>query len=452
MNLKDEVFYQLFPLGACGSPDYNTWSGGYGIPYPTDTQDRIGKFAHWIPHLKRLGVTTVYFGPVFQSDHHGYDTRDYYMIDCRLGTNENFGSLCAEFHKAGFKIVLDGVFNHVGRGFWAFRDVQLRRQDSPYADWFQINFSNNSPYGDGFSYEGWEGHFDLVKLNLDNPAVTEHLFGAIESWIARFGIDGIRLDVAYCLDEHFLEALRHRFPGLVLIGEMVHGDYNRIVNERMLDSCTNYELYKGLYSSFNDQNLFEIAHTLDRQEQLYRGRTFMTFADNHDVSRLSSILKHPDHQYLVYGMMYSLPGFPCLYYGSEWGMRGKKEHGDGVLRPAREKPEWNTLTDFLAHMAQLRQQEGALRYGSVRQLYLVNSQFIFARAWQNPENGRNEEIVIAVNSADQNVSVRKQGGGYGHFDGLYGKFCNLLSGELVELSGAVTLPACSITLWKHVSG
>lgn len=287
----ESVFYQIYPLGFCGAPPQND-----GI-----TVNRIAKVLDWADHLEKLGITAVYFSPVFQSDAHGYDTRDYFQIDCRLGTNEDFAAVCKELHKRNIKVVLDGVFNHVGRGFWAFQDVLKNREASPYKDWFRIDFGGNSCYNDGLWYEGWEGHYELVKLNLWNDAVVNHLFDAIRSWVEQFDIDGLRLDVAYCLDKEFLKKLR-RFcndlkPDFFLLGELLHGDYNQWVNEEMLHSATNYECYKGLYSAFNSMNLFEICHSLARQFgpenwTLYKGKHLLTFVDNHDVTRIASMLQN----------------------------------------------------------------------------------------------------------------------------------------------------------------
>ena len=319
--------------------------------------------------------------PVFESDTHGYDTRDYRKIDCRLGTNEDFAGVCRTLHSHGIKVVLDGVFNHVGRGFWAFRDVQEKRWDSPYKDWFHISFDGNSNYNDGFWYEGWEGHFELVKLNLRNPAVVDYLLDTVKFWVEEFGIDGLRLDVAYCLDKDFLRRLRSFCDGLkpefFLLGETLHGDYNQWVNDEMLHSCTNYECYKGLYSSFNSMNLFEIVHSLKRQfgpEQwtLYKGRHLLSFADNHDVTRVASILQNPEHLPLLYGVLFGMPGIPCLYYGSEWGVKGDKSQGDDALRPCFDGPEWNGLTDTLAAMVKARRESDALCWGDFHDVVLTD--------------------------------------------------------------------------------
>lgn len=252
----EAVFYQIYPLGLCGAPFEND-----GVQ-----EHRILKVLDWVDHIAEVGCNAVYFSPIFESDTHGYNTRDYCKIDCRLGTNEDFKEVCDALHKKGIRVVLDGVFNHVGRGFPQFRDVCEKKGDSPYKDWFNIDFNGNSAYNDGLWYEGWEGHYDLVKLNLKNPAVVDYLLQSVKFWVDTFDIDGIRLDVAYCLDFDFLKRLRRFTDELkedfFLVGELLHGDYSRWVNPEMLHSATNYECYKGLFSSFNSMNLFEICHSL----------------------------------------------------------------------------------------------------------------------------------------------------------------------------------------------
>ena len=333
MWFDEAVIYQIYPLGLCGAPAEND-----GVQ-----EHRILRVLDWVDHIKETGADTVLFNPVFDSDRHGYDTRDYFHIDCRLGTDEDFRQVCDALHAAGLKVMLDGVFNHVGRGFWAFRDVQEKKWDSPYKDWFHINFDGNTGYNDGFWYDAWEGHYELVKLNLGHPDVVRHQFDAIRSWVERFGIDGLRLDVAYCLSPDYLYQLRQFAnqvkPDFVLMGETLHGDYNRWMNDNACHSVTNYECYKGLWSSFNSMNLFEIGHSLARQfgpEQwtLYKGKHLLSFLDNHDVERIASILTNKDHLRPAYGILFGMPGVPAVYYGSEWGMEGRKSQGDAALRPA----------------------------------------------------------------------------------------------------------------------
>lgn len=344
----ERTFYQIYPLGMCGAPMEND-----GVTVP-----RIRRVLDWGDHLEKLGVGAVVFNPVFQSDRHGYDTRDFLTVDCRLGTNQDFKDVCDDLHRRGIRVVLDGVFHHVGRGFWAFQDVLKNREGSPYKDWFHINFGGNSNYNDGLWYEGWEGHYELVKLNLSNPQVVDYLFSCIRQWVEEFGVDGLRLDVAYLLSQDFLRSIRSFCdslkPDFFLYGEILGGDYRRIMGDGLLHSCTNYECFKGLWSSFNDKNLFEINHSLNRlfsdgQYTLYRGCHLFSFADNHDVNRLASNLHRPDDMPLCYAVLFAMPGVPCLYYGSEWGIQGAKGRGDdSALRPALEKPEWNDLTDRIA--------------------------------------------------------------------------------------------------------
>ena len=198
MWFDEAVIYQIYPLGLCGAPAEND-----GVVTP-----RILRLLDWVDHIKKTGADTVLLNPVFDSDRHGYDTRNYLSVDPRLGNDGDLAKVCKAFHDAGIRVMLDGVFNHVGRGFRAFKDVQEKKWDSPYKDWFHINFDGSTEYGDGFWYEGWEGHNELVKLNLWNPAVIQHQFDAIRSWVERFDIDGLRLDVAYCLPPEYLKQLR----------------------------------------------------------------------------------------------------------------------------------------------------------------------------------------------------------------------------------------------------
>lgn len=430
----ESIFYQFYPLGFCNAPKEND-----GI-----TQNRISKISNWTEHLLKLGINAIYFSPVFESDSHGYDTRDFSKIDCRLGTNDDFANVCKELHKNNIKIVLDGVFNHVGRGFWAFKDVLQKKHESAYKDWFHISFDGNSQYNDGFWYEGWEGHFELVKLNLKNPHVVQHIFDSIKSWVELFDIDGLRLDVAYMLDKEFLKQLRNFTNTLkhdfVLIGEMLHGDYNQIVNEHMLHSCTNYECYKGLYSSLNSMNLFEITHSLMRQFgpenwTLYKGKHLLSFIDNHDVTRAASILTNENHLPLLFGMMFAMPGIPCIYYGSEWGAKGVKSHGsDDNLRPAFEKPEYTQLTNIISAMAKAHKNSDALCYGDFKHIVLTNKQAIWERKTQK------ERVLIAINADSSPYTA--------HFDARCGTAVDLITGQTHDFGGGSELKPYSIAFWK----
>ena len=430
----NSVFYQIYPIGFCGAPTQND---GECVP-------RIRKLLDWSGYLQELGVDSILLNPIFESDSHGYDTRDFKKIDCRLGTNDDFASVCKDLHAHGVKIGLDGVFNHVGRGFWAFKDVQEKKWDSPYKDWFHINFDGNSNYNDGFWYEGWEGHFELVKLNLQNPAVADYLLECVKYWVDTFDIDGLRLDVAYSLDHGFMQRLRSYVEelkdGFVLIGEVLFGDYNLIVNERMLHSCTNYECYKGIYSSFNSMNLFEIAHSLHRQFGpdpwcIYRGKHLVTFVDNHDVTRLASILTNDKHIPLAYGLLFGMPGIPCLYYGSEWGQPGEKApDNDYALRPCFETPMPNELTEYIKQLIRIRQNSDALCNGSYKNIIIQNHQLVFERCSDT------ERIIVAINAADTPYTACHQD--------LNGNAKELVAQLEVKLDGQINLPPYSVQYIK----
>lgn len=427
------VFYQIYPLGFCGAPFEND-----GV-----LEHRIRKVNDWIPHIKKLGANAIYFSPVFESDTHGYNTRDYRKLDTRLGTNEDFKTVCDNLHKENIRIVLDGVFNHVGRGFWAFQDVLEKKWDSPYRDWFHLSFDGNSNYNDGLWYEGWEGNYDLVKLNLRNEDVIAHIFSCIRGWVEEFDIDGLRLDVAYCLDHDFMRRLRAFCDGLkpdfFLVGETVHGDYNQLMNDSMLHSVTNYEAYKGLYSSFNSMNMFEINHSLLRQFgpenwTLYKGKHLLTFVDNHDVTRVASILTNAKHLPLIYALAFGMPGIPCIYYGSEWGTRAQKSEGDPALRACFEAPEWTVLTNFICRLAEVKKSSDALNYGSFRSVLLTNKQCIFERKTDC------ERVLIAINADSEPFDA--------HFDAGCGTAQELLADTPHDFGGGSTLPPYSAAFWK----
>ena len=429
----ESVFYQIYPLGFCGAPFEND-----GV-----LTHRILKVVDWIPHMKKLGVNAVYFSPVFESDTHGYNTRDFRKIDVRLGTNEDFADVCQALHKEGIKVVLDGVFNHVGRGFWAFQDVLEKRWDSPYKDWFHISFDGNSNYNDGLWYEGWEGNYDLVKLNLCHPDVKQHIFDSIRSWVEEFDIDGLRLDVAYCLDENFVRELRafcdSLKPDFFLVGEMLHGDYNRLMNDSMLHSATNYECYKGLFSSFNSMNMFEIIHSLLRQFgpenwTLYRGKHLLCFVDNHDVSRIASNLTNEQHLPLIYALCFGMPGIPCVYYGSEWGAKANKSEGDPALRACFDAPVENDLTAWISKLAAAKKASNALNYGDFRSVVLTNRQCIFERKTDS------ERVLVAINA--DNVPYTA------HFDAGCGTAVDLITGNTHDFGGGSELPPYSAFFWK----
>lgn len=416
--------YHIYPLGYCGCEAANDFA--------CEPTHSIRNVISQIPDIKAMGFTAVYFGPVFESDAHGYDTADYTKIDRRLGTNEDFKAVCDALHDAGIKVILDGVFNHVGRNFWAFKDVRGNRFGSRYKDWFHIR-DGNTCYNDGFYYEGWEGHYELVKLNLQNGEVKEHIKQCISGWVNEFGIDGLRLDVAYCLDLQFLKELRGHCKWLRedfwLMGETLHGDYNRWMNPEMLDSVTNYECYKGIYSAFNSMNMFEIAHSIARQFGkenwcLYRGKHLYCFVDNHDVTRIASILTNKSHLPLAYTLLFTMPGIPSVYYMSEFGAEGEKCHGDASLRPPYEKLPETDLTKHISMLAKIHCENDALCGGDYTQLVLTNRQYAFERSFE----GKSAVIMINADGGEFTFNVNRGG-----------EYIDAFTGETADLSQGISL-------------
>lgn len=381
--INKAVIYHIYPLGFCGAPMLNAEG---------TVVNRIEKVLEWIPHIKEMNFNTVYFGPVFESTVHGYDTKDYRVIDKRLGDNATFKKVCDELHKNGIRVILDGVFNHVGRDFWAFDDLQEKQYNSEYKSWFHVDFGGTSAYGDPFWYEGWQNHFNLVKLNLKNPDVVKYLIDSVGMWIDEFDIDGLRLDAADCVDLDFFKQLRTFTKGkksdFWLMGEIIHGDYTRWANADTLDSVTNYECQKGIYSSHNDKNYFEIAHSLNRQfgkGGIYQNLWLNSFLDNHDVNRIATFLKNPEHIYNAYTILYTMPGIPAIYYGSEWGIKGERTNAsDAVLRPCLDLnniPDANPkLIEHIKKLGTVREGLAALRVGDFENIVIRNEQLVYKRS------------------------------------------------------------------------
>jgi cyclomaltodextrinase / maltogenic alpha-amylase / neopullulanase len=407
MWADNAIFYHIYPLGLCGAPDTNIFN--HAVVH------RLDKLHDWLDHIQALGANAIYLGPLFQSSSHGYDTADYYQVDRRLGNNDTLARFTDAVHQRGMHLVLDAVFNHVGRDFWAFKDVQKHGKNSAYREWFhKLRFNECSPKGDPFNYEGWQGHYSLVKLNLDHPHVRAHLFDAVGMWMDRFDIDGLRLDAADCIDLVFLQALRDftkaKRLDFWLLGEVVHGDYRHWVNTSTLDSVTNYACYKGLYSSLVDRNYYEIAYNLERQfgpNGIYRDLVLYNFVDNHDVDRVASKFTDQALLYPLYLLLFTMPGIPSIYYGSEWGLYAKKgPWSDKPLRPelilnqmSDQTPQPH-LVDCIRRLATFRKRSQTLRLGNYLPIHVAHQQFAFLRQFER------EKLLIVLNSSAQNVEVK----------------------------------------------
>ena len=436
---NEAIFYHIYPLGLTGAPKTNDYSAPVS---------RLNTLLPWIDHIKEIGCTALYIGPLFESVGHGYETTDYKKLDSRLGTNEDLKNFVAVCHEKGIKVIFDGVFNHTGRDFFAFKDIQQNREHSRYLNWYcNINFGGNNEYNDGFSYENWGGYNLLVKLNQRNPEVQNYICDVIRFWVSEFDVDGIRLDAADVLDFDFMRALRRTAAEVKedfwLMGEVIHGDYSRWVNGETLHSVTNYALHKALYSGHNDHNYFEIAHTV--KYLLNMGNLDLyNFVDNHDVERIYTKLSNKAHFAPVHVLLYTLPGIPSIYYGSEFGIEGKKEKfSDDSLRPALNLKDYadatttNPNTALIAALGKVRQHTPALSYGSYAELQLTNRQFAFARDLDGVR------VIVTVNNDDNAAGMNLPAGNCAEYVGA-------LTGQKVSVEGGrinVTVAANSGEIW-----
>jgi len=390
----DAVFYHIYTLSLAQAGFHNDYS---------TQRHSLSEIEKWLPHIKDLGCNAVLFSPVLKSRSHGYDVTDYYEIDNRIGTNSEFKSLVKLFHDNGVRVVLDSVFNHCGRDFFAFQELKSGNKD--YSEWFSgVDFGRESPLGDPFTYDTWSGFYELPKFNLHNESVRHYLLDAARFWIDTFDIDGMRLDAANDLDFNFMGELRTattaKKADFWLMGEVVHGDYSRWVNENTIHSVTNYIMFKSLFSSHNDNNLYELAYN-QKQAVPLQGLPLYNFLDNHDQPRIASNVRNPAYIWTLYALLFTLPGIPSIYYGSEWGIQGKKEFdSDQPLRPYIniDKPPMDIplLEDYVRKLAGVRREQKALKYGGYRQVYLeYQKPLVFERMFDG------DRIFVAVNIGDQ---------------------------------------------------
>ncbi len=398
---RDAILYHIYPLGFLGAPPHNDRSQP---PVP-----RLAELRRWYDHISGLNVTAILFGPLFESTSHGYDTVDYFTLDRRLGDNTLFRQIVGELHARGLRVILDGVFHHTGRDFFAFRDLRERGRASPYADWYHVNWFSDSHYGDGFAYDCWEGHESLPRLNLGNAEVRRYIFEVARMWLADMDADGWRLDVAYAVDPAFWWEFRRvckaAKPDCFLLGELIGGDYRTWVAPDLLDAATNYQLYAAIGRAFNEGDFSVLRAALERavdaEVGLYRDVALVNFLGNHDVTRILSLLREPRHIYPALIFLLTAPGIPCLYYGDEVGLAGRKEEGDAVLRrpmPAPEAP-WpdagRNLYRETARLVAIRRAHPALNTGRYATLHAEGGAFAFLR-----QHVRETAVVILNGGAE----------------------------------------------------
>jgi glycosidase len=367
MHLGGRVAYQLHSLGAAGVPATNP-----DVAAAQPSGRGLEGMADWLDRVADLGCGAVLLTPIFVASTHGYDTVDPFRIDQRLGDDDDFAAFAEACHHRDLVLVLDGVFNHVGRDFPRFREVLAQGPGvaAEAAGWFRIDPDGDDGQGgsgDGFAYHCFEGHRELPSLNHRSPAVLDWAADVCNHWLGR-GADGWRLDAAYAIPPDFVAQLVQRVRAAghadaLLFGEVIHGDYAAFVEATGLDAVTQYELHKALWSSFNDANLFELSWSLDRHRGFCERFAPVTFVGNHDVTRIRSHLDEPAHVGPVVAALMTLPGRPCVYYGDELGWEGVKEDragGDDAIRPALP-PADQPVSDEAAGVLDLHRSLVALR-------------------------------------------------------------------------------------------
>jgi cyclomaltodextrinase len=432
--LSGRVWYHLHSLRAAGAPDDNPDVTG-GAP----TGRGLRRLQGWLDHVACLGCGGILLTPIFVSMTHGYDPVDYFRIDQRLGDEDDLAAFIEACHDRNLKVLLDGVFHHVGRDFPPFRDVLAHRAASPCAGWFRLDFSHDG--GDGFTYRGFEGHRELVALNHHSTEVFDWAVSVADHWLD-FGVDGWRLDAAYAILPTFLAEFSARVldkhPDAFLFGEIIHGDYIRFVEQTGLHSVTQYELQKAIWSSLNDANFFELAWALRRHETFARAFTPFTFVGNHDVTRLLTHLRNPSHLGHALAVLFSVPGSPCVYYGDEFAFRGAKGHGtrgDDAIRPRLPDSPFAQNTEQAAafelhrQLIAIRAERPWLTTGHIQVVELTKEQIRYTVA-----SGDGELLIVLNAAASGSTSIDLES-------------WQRIAGA--DLSNDGTLPAGSWSIWAR---
>ncbi|BBY42483.1 alpha-amylase family protein [Mycolicibacterium celeriflavum] len=375
------IWWHIYPLGFVGAYPAD--------PSPGPEEHRLRRIVDWLDHAIALGVSGIALGPVFSSRSHGYDTTDHFRIDARLGDDEDFDALVGEARRRGLRVLLDGVFNHVGTGF-------------ANTSWFRTRNG---------AVEVFEGHGDLVALDHDNPAVADYVVDVMTHWLHR-GADGWRLDAAYAVADRFwaqvLPRVREQFPDAYFLAEILHGDYAARVRASGFDSVTQYELWKAVWSSLNDGNFHELDWALVRHNEFLDTFVPATFVGNHDVTRIASRLDDIRHLEHALVLQMTTGGTPSVYAGDEFAYRGIKEErfgGDDAVRP-----EFDTAPvavdehseDVLRlhrYLIGLRRRHPWLHTARTAALLLTNRQYVYQT------RAGSEALIVALNIDDEALPI-----------------------------------------------
>jgi cyclomaltodextrinase len=387
------IWWQVYPLGFVGAfPASAEGPSGPG-------EHRLRRLVGWFDHAIQMGASGVALGPIFASRTHGYDTTDHYRIDPRLGDDADFDHLVDEAHRRGLRVLLDGVFNHIGVDFARYREAP---HDDAAARWFR---------GRPGRFHTFEGHSELITLNHDNPEVIDYTVDVMAHWLGR-GADGWRLDAAYAVPPQFwaatLPRVRERHPDAWFVAELIHGDYVAVVDAAGFDSATQYELWKAIWSSLNDGNFFELDWALQRHSQLLGSFAPLTFIGNHDVTRIASRLDNPDHLAHALVILLTVGGVPSIYAGDELGFHGVKEErrgGDDAVRPEFGSPpaqldEFGTRVWALhQYLVGLRRRHPWLHAASTTALRLNNQHYIYET------RAGDDALLVALNIDDHPLQL-----------------------------------------------
>lgn len=398
------VWWHVYPLGFCGAPIHREQTVG----------PRLRRLSGWLDYAIELGTSGLLLGPVFESTSHGYDSVDQFRIDPRLGDDEDFDHLIAGCRERGLRVVLDGVFSHVGREHPLLAQALAEGPAGEAASLFDIDW--NAPGGP--EPRVFEGHGALVRLNHGSRRAIDYTVRVMNHWLDR-GVDGWRLDAAYSVDPAFwaavLPRVRADHPDAWILGEVIHGDYSAFVANSSVDSVTQYELWKAIWSSISDRNLFELAWNLGRHDEFIRSFVPNTFIGNHDVTRIASTLGH-DGAVVAAAVLLTVGGIPSIYYGDEQGYTGVKEErvgGDDDVRPVfpetpAELAAWGTdVHRAYQDLIGLRRRHPWLVRATTETLSLVNEHFVYR------VTGGGDRLDVEIDLAGQGPSVviRDAGGG-----------------------------------------
>jgi cyclomaltodextrinase / maltogenic alpha-amylase / neopullulanase len=371
--VEHAIWWQVYPLGFVGAYPAD--------PAPTADEHRLRRIIEWLDHAIELGTSGIALGPIFASRTHGYDTTDHYRIDPRLGDDADFDHLVEEAHRRGLRVLLDGVFNHVGTDF-------------ERSGWFRRR---------GNHFDTFEGHGELIALNHDDPEVVAYAVDVMTYWLNR-GADGWRLDAAYAVPDRFwaqvLPRVRQAFPDAWFVGEVIHGDYSARLREAGFDSVTQYELWKAIWSSLNDGNFHELDWALVRHNEFLDVFAPMTFVGNHDVTRIASRLENTRHLEHALVILLTTGGIPSVYAGDESAYRGVKEErfgGDDAVRPEFSSPlmgvdeHGHDVFRLHQYLIGLRRRHPWLHTARTSPVQLTNRQYVY-----QTRNG-SDALLVALN-------------------------------------------------------